>query len=752
MPIALSPSKLKAARSSFYAFNALNSFSFVLLSGSFLTLFALRLGASNGLVGLLNAFAYATYFFIPLGKRLVRRHRIVDVFGWGWIYRNVAMLPLLAAPLAAGRGMPGLAFGLITIGVALFNIFRGAALIGNNPVLAFLAEGRDRGAFVVNVQIVNNLASMGTSLIVALALGKDAHTVLYLAFIAAGILVGLAGSAMLLRTPEPEAYRPKSVGSLMDVIREAVKEKPFRTFFEVLIIVSFAAGMARSFLPVYAKSVYAQGDDLVMAYSLVASLGAVAMGLLTRLLVDRLGAKPLYFIFTAIAALSLVPALVSPRFGSAIGAMVFLAAFNFATSFGLAGEDNAGQTYYFGLVPRERNLDLSMVYFLAYGLGGALGSFAGGYALEILEARGLAPADSYRIFFAAVFAFFAWALIRMGRLVRLGSASVRESLEVMFSLRDLRVFDLLQRLDRSIHPTEEMRLIHEIGNSGSPRSQRELLAYLASPRFEVRVEALLAIENLTALDSHVLRALAADVQRNPFTTAYLSARILGKMGGPEFVPVLRAALPAEDYMLQGAAMVALARLGDLGSRVDIEEILVRTSIPRVRIQAAYALEILANRESVPALVSCLRREDPPAYVSDELVLAVADILGLLALFYPMYVAFLADEEEGRALLLDAFAESAAESAAEGAAEGVREGAAEGVKESEAGREAFSAALDNILAEPPQGGEMGRFVMDVSADPGIEIVLADAALDRSLGYRGFRFFIAAYAALAGKPRA
>jgi hypothetical protein len=44
-----------------------------------------------------------------------------------------------------------------------------------------------------------------------------------------------------------------------------------------------------------------------MAYSLVASVGALAMGLLTRLLVDRLGAKPLYVVFTAFTALSLAP-------------------------------------------------------------------------------------------------------------------------------------------------------------------------------------------------------------------------------------------------------------------------------------------------------------------------------------------------------------------------------------------------------------------------------------------------------------
>jgi hypothetical protein len=77
----LSPAALRRGRTSFHLFNTFNSASFVLLSGSFITLYALSLGASNATVGLLNAFTYITYFFLPLGKRLVRRSSILKVFG-----------------------------------------------------------------------------------------------------------------------------------------------------------------------------------------------------------------------------------------------------------------------------------------------------------------------------------------------------------------------------------------------------------------------------------------------------------------------------------------------------------------------------------------------------------------------------------------------------------------------------------------------------------------------------------------------
>jgi len=747
----ISPATLSRARKSFYAFNGLNSLSFILLSGSFVTLYVLRLSASNALVGLLNAFAYGTYFFLPLGKRLVRSRSIVSVFGWAWFFRYLTMLPALAAPVLVAMGQTTLAFGSIIVAVALFNIFRGVGMIGNNPVLANLASGgpggkrADKGAFLVNVQIVGSVAALGTNLAVALVMGQDAAPWIYAVAMAVGIAVGIVGSLILVKdTPEPEGYRSESSIPLGAMAREAFAKKPFRIFTEILLLLSFVAGMARSFLPVYAKSVFAQGDDMVMAYSLVGSLGSIAMGLLTRLLVDRLGAKPLYVIFTAAAALSLVPLALAP---GAVGLLavpaevvILLVFANFVSSFGLAGEENAGQTYFFAMVEPERTLDLGVIYFLVYGLGGAIGAIAGGFVLDSLGASGFSAATSYRIFFGSLLVILVWVLARMGGLTRLGSATVRESLFVMLSIRDLRAFDLLGRLDRSADPAEEIRLIHDIGAATSGRAlgrtQRTLLEYLSSPRFDVRLEALIALENMPRLERGTEKALIAEVERQPYTTAFVAARILGKAGrqaiGAEALPCLRRAAEAEDYMLQSSALTALARLGDAESVPLIEKVLSSTSNARVRISAAYALELLRNRGSVPILVSCLRREGGPPFVSDELLLSTASVLGLMPRFYALYTAFLDDEETGLALLADAAVErfGASESEAAGAFEA-----------------AFRPALEAILAEPPDGRPisaliLGRQWMGDAAD----LVLAEAAMEPELAYRGFRFFIAAYAAL------
>jgi len=733
MPNAISPGKLQKARSKFYYFNFLNSFSFVFVSGSFLTLFAIRLGASKAIVGLLNAVAYLTFFLMPAGKKLVQKHPIVKVFGWGWVSRYIALLPVLFAPLLSAKGHNGAALGLLVAGTTGFAISRGVALIGNNPVVGFLASGggekprSDRGQFIVNTSIINSLASMVSGLLIAIFLGEQASPWSYALGVGIGIVTGLAGCILLLQTPEPTNYKPETKNTLLSTTLESIKDPAFKRFILIFMVLSFASGMGRSFLPVYAKDAFHQADDAVMVYSLLASLGAVAMGLLSRLVVDRLGSKPLFIIFSALGLASFIPMAIIPSGRSVLAsgtvAALFLSFIHFLSAFGFSGEENAGQTYYFSLVPRNKTLDLSVVYYIAYGMGGALGSGFGGVLLDLFDSFGLSQNNSFRLFYALLSLMLIAALSAMRKLKRLGSASVSESIGVMFSLRDLKAFDLLARLDRSETPADEIRLIHELGQSPTRLSQKELIEYLHSPRFEVRMEALLALEAMPMLGHAATQALVRELEANTYTTAYVAARILGRHRIQAAIPVLSKAAMAEDYMLQGSAMVALAKIGDINSIPLIETILQNSRNPRVKISAAYALELLNARSSLPVLASTLRHDDPPAFVSDEITLAMASILGVMKEFYPLYSAFIEDESDGIAQL---------------------KSTAQDIIVDVPTLQRWNAAVDALFSKTaPDGKQLSALILDASIDSQIDIILAEALLDPRLCYRGLRFLAASY---------
>ncbi|HAE22130.1 MAG TPA: MFS transporter [Spirochaetaceae bacterium] len=722
-------------RPAFYTFTLLNTFSFIFLSGSILTLIALSMGASGTYIGILGALTYLAFFFMPLGRWAIRRQRIIAVFGWSWMFRYWGMIPSVAAPFLALAGAPRWGLALLLLSAFLFNFFRGTGLIGNNPVVAFMAGQRSRGAFLSTLTILNSLTAIGSSAVIALVLAKEPGPLAYTLLLVVGILSGIVGTIILLRLPEPEEYRPPDGTSMLKTVREAFKDKDFRRFMWVFTPLSFAAGTVRTFIITHAHALYSQSDGLVMLYAVSFNLGIVVMGFVSRRIMDRLGAKPLFALFGVVAALAMLPLALSPTISEQSLVLLFLLAVNFIAGFGVAGQENAGQAYFFSLVKTEHVMDLAVVYYVILGLGGTLGSFLGGVFLDLAAALGASRQLSYQGLYGLMLAIIALATMGISRLSSMGSITVRQSLGVLFSLRDLKAIGLLDRLGKSRSPGEELEVIREIGSRGSPLAESELLPYLSSPRFDVRIEALLAIENLDKLSQKALKTIHQELVTRPWSSAYLAARLLGKWQYKAAIPELRKALEAEDYMLQSAAVLALARLGDQESRGAIERIADSTQNPRLLVSSVAALETLGSLDSVPVLVAILRRPNPPSFAFDEIVLALAGMLGGLNGFYRLYSEWLRDEREGVSFLMDRLSGSTAAGPS---------------------GELFRAALEAYIARGEQSPLVAKTLIELSPmDEGVIAVLTEACLDAELAsHRGFRFFLAACAiaaALATKPK-
>jgi len=718
--------RLERYRIEFQTFNVLNSLSFMLLSGSIPILFAMNLGASGTYIGILGSLNFITFFFMPIGRRIIRGRSMIKVFGWAWMLRYWGMIPAVGAPLAAALGAPVWSLALLLGSSLLFNIFRGVGLVSNNPLMAYLGGNRDRGAFFSNVHIVNSLTVIITSVGTAYVLYLSAGNITFSALFACGIITGSIASSILLRLPDPESYRPDEGSSLGKTLKIAWADKRFRHFVYVFAPLSFTAGTARTFLVTHARALYDQNSGMVMLYSVFFNIGVVAMGLLSRKLIDRLGPKPLYVVFTLISVVAMVPIAASPGLSSAVMILLFLAVINFVAGFAIAGQENAGQAYFFSIVKPEHMVDLAIIYFLIFGLGGALGSASGGLVLDAFNAAGFGPGTSYRFLYLTLLGLTLVSAFGTRYLSAPDSASVMESLGVMLSIRDLKAIGLLERLVHSGTAADDVRIIRQLGNYGSSVSERELLPYVSSPRFEVRVEALLAIESLNRLSPKALRLLTIEMDRTHYSTAYLCARIIGKFHWKEAIPSLRAAISTNDYMLQGASMTALARLNDDSSVAAIEAIAESSVNPRALMSASSALETFGKVSSVPVLVGILKKSNPPPFVYDEIVLATAGILGGLGGFYRLYSSWTQNPQEAVDDLLDMMPA------------GILAGPA---------REEFKQALRNFVIQGSDGPVVARNIANRSGiEPGIAIVLSEAAIDGELAsHGGFRFFLAACAA-------
>jgi len=123
-------------------------------------------------------------------------------------------------------------------------------------------------------------------------------------------------------------------------------------------------------------------------------------------------------------------------------------------------------------------------------------------------------------------------------------------------------------------------------------------------------------------------------------------------------------------------------------------------------------------------MSCLKAEDRPANVSDELVLSISGILGMDEKFYLLYSEFIDDARSGIAQLI-AHAQDLLPSYNQFAE--------------------WRTAVDAVFAEPQNAIPLARYLLSSPRITGSILMLSDALLDPKLDYPGFNF-LCAYIAL------
>lgn len=718
----------RSARRYWNAFTVVNSLSFTLLIGNFLTIYALRLGATSLQIGMLSSIEYLAFFLMIPGRRAVARLGAIRNMAAAWAVRYLVSIPMAVSPFIALRGAPAAALALVFVGVTGFHMARGIGMVSNSPIMGELSAGKDRGRYLAYLQLLTDAASLGTGLAIAFALGEHAPLGRYGSFMLLAVVLGLAGAGLLLRIPELPNEGSSAGPGLMAGTKAALTRPAFRRFITAYALFSTLIGMIRPFLVVYTKSVYLVSDSRAVLYTVIGSIGAITMSLVARRVMDHVGAKPIIVICSIVTAGSLIPAAFSPAIGPGpLAALLFFMFFTF--NLGAIGTGSALQTYFYNIIEPEERVNLGLVYLLTIGATGFVGSAAGGSLLELLER--IVPgqnAVTFRLFFIAGLALLALtAAFPLRRLERLGGLSVISTLTTLLNFRDMRAIALLSRLDNTISIDQERDVIREIGSSHSAVAVEELIKRLASPSYIIRSEALQALEQLPSTPE-VEHALVEHVAQHEFTTSYLAARIVGRKGFRSAVPVLRRALESQDYLLASGAMVALAMLGDRESIGAIERALETAHNPMILIHGASALKLFRDPRSLPALIGVLTRGRTQPFLREEVIFAIAGIIGFEEWFYPFFMAYRESPQEAVRLLRT-------------------EARAAGHREAADGGEPLEALCDHRLLGTQRLAEavasrLERFPRKRRADPAIELLARGTRSPELAGLERWSFFMLA----------
>lgn len=649
----LSSGQRKKARKVHNFFQLINNFSFLLVNGSIVTLYALKAGAPISLLGLISSLNFLSFMCVPLGQLLSRYLGVVKVYAWAWLLRYLSMIPILGVPFFLIAEKNDIAVLLMFISSVGFNLFRGIGMVGNNPVIASMTTEKERSRYIALVFMISFLANTVGALFLVLVLEATGNSIwAYAGLFFVGIVCGIWASAYVFSFPEAPKKEHKQ--NLINVVSQAMKRQSFRIFILTYFGISFTVAMVRPFAVLYTKEVYNQSDSISILYTSVGFLGSLLMGAFSRLTVNFVGTKALYIFYTIVSVISLIPAVVSPAL-SGISLVVFLLLFHFISNLGMQGIESNSQTYLFGVIRSGEISDIFTFYYMIYGFGGAIGSMVAGELLNITHHLGLTTVEGYRIFFLIAFSLFLVLLFFLTRLQNTGKHSVSESLSYIFSVRDMRALSLANRLEETVRPREQLQILSEMSRSESDVSEDFLLETLTSPREEIRHQALYAIESMPTLkDRKLIMALIRELHCSPYTTAYISARILGKMKIMRSVPEVRTCILSPDYRLQAEAIYALAEMKDAQSLPKMLTLLKPTTNPYVLVRLFAALEKMVSAKHVRIFFRPLYWQRSTPELVREALLSGAAVLGMLDMFYPLYCVFLKNHQDGYQALLELY--------------------------------------------------------------------------------------------------
>lgn len=643
--------KKRKGRRKYNFFGLFNEFSYTLIVGNVIILYLIRLNASNSFIGLISSFSYISFFFIILGKRVIKRLKIVKTMGWTWLLRNTVLLPMVFSPYFASRGNSKTAAAIIFISLLLFHVVRGIGLVGNSPLVRELSAGKDRGKFLSTYQTIVNFSVLLASITIVFFLGSNAPLFVFSGFFVLGILTGFIATSFLFSIPEPEGGNEGADDKLIDSFRESLKSPSIRKFLVPFAFLLFTSAMASPFILVYAKEIFLISDRTAMILSISGTLGAIIMGLLSGFFLDRIGAKPLIAVYIFLTGISLIPGLLPVNFVM-INFFLLIGLMFFLFQLGILGAINGSQTYFYSIISQREQVNLGIIYFFIMGFTGALGSNMGGWYLDLL--RYFIPSKGpliYRIFFSTILLLVLIVIVLMRKLDSKGAQPLPRALRIMFSVRDLRAISLLNKLDNIASAEAEQKVIRELGVSHSSFSEQEVLKKLAAPSYNVRSEALYALSKMK-LTSKIKEALINQIEHYHFTTASIAARICGQQRIMDSVGILRESLNSSDYLLVSKSMLSLAQLGDTKSLPLVENIIRVSENPMVLIHGISALKLFAKTSSMQVLFSILTRPDLPIYLREEIFVSLSGLLNFEDWFYRFYIVYRDNCEEGIELLLD----------------------------------------------------------------------------------------------------
>lgn len=279
-----------------------------LTGGAFLVAFALSLGASNKVIGLLAAIGPFTQLLQIPAIFLVDRLRLRKVIVLAtlalsrlcWV--GIALVPLIAVPRLR-----------IPVFLVLLLLFFG---LGSIAACAFNSWMRDfipdkiMGRYFSRRMAISTAAGALISILAAIAVdlfseGKPLENGIYGGLFVVGAIVGLVGLSFFICVPEPTMHSPPARG-LFQILKHPFENGNFRALLVFLGLWNFAVNLAAPFFTVFLLREIKVNMAWVLALSVLSQTVNVVFLRIWGRLADRFSNKSILAVSGPLFMISII--------------------------------------------------------------------------------------------------------------------------------------------------------------------------------------------------------------------------------------------------------------------------------------------------------------------------------------------------------------------------------------------------------------------------------------------------------------
>lgn len=628
----LSLAQQAQGRKYWHIFNVLNAMSFVCVADSVLYLFALEIGCPRYIIPIIASFMYLGFLAMPLGKILTARIGAGYSIAFFWVFRSLFALVSLASPLVIAKF--GLQAGIITLllGTLGFFISRSAGVVAINPILGEITLPDQNGKFTALIfRNFNIVALLGLG-IISLVMREYASQQTFQIIISCGVFAGLISAYVSSRIKETTIPKESAQEPIWGALKAAFKNNIGRKLIFANIAVMSGIVLVLPISITAVKTGYNVSDSTALICALIQFGGGVLIASISAIVSTHSGPRPVILVSFSLLMISALLWIVAPaEFSIYHAGLIFL--LNGAAGM---GTPMALTHYFLNVVSAKDRIGYSLFISMMSGtIAGIFSLVIGGGLLKFIPMMDYNGLTVFRIYFGIIIFLLLGFFIVLMTLNKLKDWKVGKLLGLAFAPRDIRALLLLNKMDKTGSQEQELKAIKRLKDTRSAMSADKILSYLETPKYHVRIKALLALYE-TPFGDKVRDRVMEELKYGTYTTAPAAAMILGGKKIKEAIPLLREKLDSDNIYLVGRAMVALTQLDDKHSYNRIKEIFINSKNQYILISGAAALAIMGDPESLKLLLDKTLLDNIDHSVRAEIYSAIAEIGGIGDEFYKLF--------------------------------------------------------------------------------------------------------------------